>query len=666
MRLRRLSCTISFAGLGILATAVLLAQGQSERPQFRAGVELLQLDVVVLDNKRQPVRGLTAADFTVLDNGVETPIRAFTPIELAQPRTSKAAWAGDVAPDVVTNQVGEEDGRLVVILMDRTIPIEQPTVTARKIATTAVESLGPYDLAAVVSTNNSAVQTRAVQNLTADRARLLDAINAADPSTGMSGTAEGIMNMPGSPFTIDPLNDSRCLCGLCVLETITRVAEAVQSTPRRPKLLLFIGSSMIWLARRPISASYQDPGCETRLEDARGVMFAAIDRANLTVHSIDPQGLVNVGPQTQASVPNRGSASAFVALKDGLSNSILDRENLNVLPARTGGRAVVGMNNPELTIPDILRESDAYYVIGVERAASTRPDGARTLQVKVGRKGLRVVAQRKYLPATSAASSSAAGTEAQPTVEGALNGLLPNAGMPLALGVTAFSNTEKANPVVRVNVDAGAFARSDGAPVPLDVTVAAVDRTGKPVASARQTSTITATRSTSGSPIEVNVQSHLELQPGDYGLRVAVADAASGKVASVFSDITVPNFDNAALSLSGLSVETSTSGGSAATPTTRRTFRRGDVVRGVLQIYQGTQRTDALAPVVMRVRILDAKGTAVRDQSLPFPESSFAHRRTDCVITLPLSALAPGEYLLKLDASANRHTSGRDLRFSVE
>ena len=107
---------------------MLLAQGQSERPQFRTGVELLQLDVVVLDNKRQPVSGLTAADFTVLDNGVETPIRAFTPIELARPRTSEAVWAGDVAPDVVTNQVGEEDGRLVVILMDRTIPIDQPTV----------------------------------------------------------------------------------------------------------------------------------------------------------------------------------------------------------------------------------------------------------------------------------------------------------------------------------------------------------------------------------------------------------------------------------------------------------------------------------------------------------------------------------------------------------
>ena len=662
MRLR----TLSFVGLAILSSAGLLAQGQSERPQFRSGVELLQLDVVVLDNKRQPVRGLTAADFTVLDNGVETPIRAFTPIELARPRANEAVWAGDVAPDVVTNQVGEEEGQLVVILMDRTIPQEQPTVTARKIATTAVESLGPHDLAAVVSTNNSAVQTRAVQNLTADRARLLDAINAVDPSTGMSGTAEGIMNMPASPFKVDPLNDSRCLCGLCVLETITHVAEAVQSTPRRRKVLLFIGSTMIWQSTRPISETFQDPGCETRLKDARGVMFSAIDRANLTVHSIDPQGLVNAAQLSQASTTNRAPKSALGTLQYGVTNPALDRENLSVLPDRTGGRAVVGRNNPELTIPEIFRESDAYYVIGVERVASARPNAARTIQVKVGRKGLRVVAQRQYLPATSAASTPAEGVRAPPTIEDALNGLLPNAGVPLALGVTPFSNTGNVNPVVRVNVDAGAFARSDGAPVPLDVAIAVVDRTGKPVATARQTSTIAATPRASGSPIEVNVQSHIELQPGDYGLRVAVSDSASGKVASVFSDITVPDFDHAPLSLSGMSVETASSGGGAATPTTRRAFKRGDVVRAVLQIYQGTQPTDALAPVVMRVRILDAKGTALRDQSLPFPESSFANRRTDCVITLPLATLTPGEYLLKLDASANRNTSGRALRFRVE
>ena len=82
MHVRRISLIV----LQVLSSASLLAQGQSDPPQFRAGVELIQLDVTVLDNKRQPVRGLTAADFTVMDNGVATPIRAFTPVELARAR----------------------------------------------------------------------------------------------------------------------------------------------------------------------------------------------------------------------------------------------------------------------------------------------------------------------------------------------------------------------------------------------------------------------------------------------------------------------------------------------------------------------------------------------------------------------------------------------------
>ena len=81
-----------------LSSVSLLAQGQTDLPQFRAGVELVQLDVAVLDDKRQPVRGLTAADFTVLDNGVATPIRAFTPVELApRTRSTEAVWANEVA-----------------------------------------------------------------------------------------------------------------------------------------------------------------------------------------------------------------------------------------------------------------------------------------------------------------------------------------------------------------------------------------------------------------------------------------------------------------------------------------------------------------------------------------------------------------------------------------
>src|SRR2546428_6391077 len=78
----------------------------------------------------------------------------------------------------------------------------------------------------------------------ADRPRLINAINERrDWSTGHSKELKDVMTIPD-----DALSDGRCLCGLCVLETLTRIADAVQNTPRRRKVLLFIGSSVIFQA----------------------------------------------------------------------------------------------------------------------------------------------------------------------------------------------------------------------------------------------------------------------------------------------------------------------------------------------------------------------------------------------------------------------------------
>jgi VWFA-related protein len=659
---------ISLAGLCILSSVAGLSGRQEARPQFRTGVELVQLDVTVLDNNRRPVTGLNAADFTVLDDGVETPVRAFTPVELARPLAAPPVWAGDTSPDAVTNQATREDGRLLVILLDRSIVAEEPTLTARRIATTAVQSLGPHDLAAVVSTRNGAVQGLAVQNLTADRPRLLRAIDAMDPSSDISPEAEAIMNrMPG--FKIDALNEPSCLCGLCVHEVITRVAETLASAPRRRKVLLFIGSDMIWQTYRTPGQASQDLGCEKRLEDARTTMLAAVDRANLTVHSIDPQGLVNAAPMAHAATTtlSRSPSASLDAVWGSTGHPMSGRQNLSVLPERTGGRIVVGRNHPEQVVPQLLDESRAYYVIGIERGPSARADGMRRLEVKVRRKGAHVAAQRLYA-GLAAAPLNAAGVPSATTapLENALTGLMPRDEVPLSLAVTPFANPESGTPVVRVSIDVAAFVRSDGAPVPLEIAILAVDSAGRQVASARQTSTVTARRPESGLPFTLDVQSLLPLPPGEFGIRVAVSDSSAGRVGSVFSDITIPNYADAPLALSGVSVESGGTASSTPAATTRRRFKRTEPVRAVLQMYQGTAQTRSAAPVVMRVRILDSTGVAVHDRSLTYPAATFTRRRAGCVVELPLETLTAGEYLVRFDASANGQTSGRTLRLSVE
>ena len=122
----------------ILGPAILVialhprAQTPSTQPVFRGGTDLVQVDVSVLDNKRRPVRGLTAADFTILEDGQPREIQAFTEVHLPdRVRTDAAPWVRDVPRDVVSNQAGEDQGRLVTILLDRTIPVGEPTVVAQ-------------------------------------------------------------------------------------------------------------------------------------------------------------------------------------------------------------------------------------------------------------------------------------------------------------------------------------------------------------------------------------------------------------------------------------------------------------------------------------------------------------------------------------------------------
>ena len=659
--------TIAVVCLHVTAALGLWAQTQDAPPQFRAGVELITLDVAVLDDSRRPVRRLTEADFTVLENGTPRPIRAFTAVELAAPaRTSAAPWAADAPVDVVTNRAGEEEGRLVVILMDRSIPVERATLDARKIAAATVAALGPNDLGAVVSTSNGAVQ-----NFTADRTRLLRAINHGDLSTGLSPEQEAVFGK------LDPLSDGRCLCGVCVLDTITRVADAVREAPRRRKVLFFIGSSLIFQSTRlPTdvlagrSNASRDPGCETRLKDARADTFAAVDRANLTVHSIDPQGLVNLGPQTRAGIgggidrpTNSGPAVRLKQQQDDTANLMIGQQSLQVLTVRTGGRAVVNRNDAHEIVPAVFRESEAYYVLGVERGLSDRPDSPRAIEVKVTGKGRRVIAQRQYLaPPRTTTPAPMAGTAA---AEQALDSLLPLSRVPLAVTVNTFAGAEPAaKAIVRISLDASAFVRVKETPVPLEVAVKAVDPTGRPVAAARQTSTVGGS-GPGDRARDVIVQSHLELPPGDYGIRAAVTDTTTGAVASVFTDVTVPKFVGAPLSLSDVAVDLA-AGTAAPAATTRRIFRRSDRVRAVTQIYQGTGRSEPLAAVSVRVRIIDAKGIAVRDQSLPFGVEAFTNRRADCVVTLPLGHLPAGDYLLTLDAALDRQTAVRALRFAVE
>ena len=655
----------------IIALPAVLAvawTAQDQRPPFRTGVELVQLDVAVLDDQRVPVRGLTAAEFTVLENGNAKSIRSFSAVDLPRRDPSQeAAWTNTVPPDVTHNDVDAQDGRVVVILMDRSINFGQGVVTARKIASAVVDALGPGDLAAVVSTSGGIPQ-----NLTMDHTRLLAAINQRDWST------DGSDPYLNPPFTLDsPLQDGRCLCGVCVLDTITRVSDAVRYTPRRRKLLVFVGTGAVLQVGALPPAG--DVGCDTRVNDAREQMFASLAVSNLTIHAVDSKGLVNVGPQTSATVhgaqggdDNAGPRQRLQMQQKETQDLIDLHGTLRVLAEQTGGRAVMDTNTPEAKVPEIFRESESYYLLAFERDPNMAADATRPIEIKVNRKGAHVYAQRRYASPPPTLSTGQPLADVRASLMAAVAGLLPSAGAPLAITASPFALPAGENAWLNIVIDTGAFARPS-ASVPLVVRVAAFSPEGRQGIAAQQTSTIPPVAGIRGRPPVVNVPTHLELPPGDYEIRAAVADPSTGGVASVFQPVSVPAFAQAPISLSGIAIERSAGGGETAagantevSPITERTFARAEHVRAAFEVYQGTQRSDAIVPVSVRLTIADAHGKTVHEESVALTAQSFQARRARLRLAVPLERLEPGVYALRLEARTAEHTSGRALRLTVE
>ncbi|MGH9311187.1 MAG: VWA domain-containing protein, partial [Vicinamibacterales bacterium] len=575
-------------------------QGPADRPIFRAGVELIQLDVSVLDRDRKPITGLNASDFTILEDGIARPIRAFAPVVLPARAGSESRPSASPVRDRAkpsTNASGNDEGRLVIILMDRTIPVGEPTVTARRIATAGIDELGPHDLAAVVTTGSGVPQA-----LTADRARLIAAVNRGDWSTGISKEQEDIVaRVMGKD---DPLSDGRCLCGLCVLETVTGISDAVKNVSRRKKVLLFIGSSVIFqVGPRAPSA---DVGCSRRVTDAQRTLFDSLALSNLTVHSLDPAGIVSIGAHTRAGSPGGRTMDAPARrrqqLQQDTADSLQNQGSLQVLPDLTGGRAVLNTNAPDEQVPAILDESGAYYLLAFEPGPARRGPPRRMIDVKVARRGASVVAQRKHiLPSVPgiAAASGGALAPASP-LDDALRSLLPVATKPLTLSVAAFAAPEPGRAVLSLTVDVTAFG-SAGTAVPLEIGAIAVDQRGRRVVSARQRTTVEMPRVAPGPEHETNVVIPLELPHGDYEIRVAVSDAA-GVAASVSSQVAIPAFGTAVLSLSDVSLEMGRAStrtpatGAVQNATTRRSFHPGEDVRAFLEIYQGPERMGPVVP----------------------------------------------------------------------
>jgi VWFA-related protein len=619
--------------LVFVLVALALPVAQQPPPTFRTGIEAVVLDVSVLDRNRMPVRGLTASDFTIIEDGVAQTLKTFAAIDIPEPApTPSAPWVREIAPDVERNDDAATNGRVVVIVLDDADAMSAADeLHVKPMARHVVEQLGPNDQAAVVHVLNAG----AGQEFTRDRARLLAAVDRFGASI--------------------PMGAVDFLACLQVVGVLRGQIRGLSLLPQRRKALVFasVGCGVDLEMFSDVAAGNGTQGlaglaAQVLFEVSE--LYRSAQRANVSVYGLDPGGL-RVYPEQPK-----------IGFLKGLSEN-------------TGGFAVVDTNDPQPGIAQILRENASYYLLGYQ-SSNPRADGRyRKIDVRVARDGLTVRSRKGYIEPQ--ASDLRATPPAKSPAESSYKlALAPETGIGVAVSAAPFAVAGSPNAALVVVVGAVQPRELNSAGRVVEKTrvlVEAYDPGGQRRASEAQTVSLTVTPGREAG-VAFELLSRLDVGPGRYRLQLAAENAVRGRRGTAHYDVDVPDFGRLPLSVSGLLLSTEQAAVVAAkgrlvplipvVPTVQRDFVSTDQVTAFLRVYQGG--TDPMAAVAVRTSIVDARGMTVLDRTETLGQDRFGPARAaDYRVTLPIASLAKGPYLVSITATRGTLTAKRDVRITL-
>jgi VWFA-related protein len=628
---------------GVVAAGLVPSAQQPAMPTFRTGVEVVVLDVSVVDKDHAPVRGLTATDFTILEDGTPQQVVTFSAIDVpAIAAPQPALWLRDVPPDVVTNTAVPTSGRLIVFVLDDVTPMA-PGEAGRAIdlANAAIDRLGPSDVAAVVFTGGRA----AGQNFTSDCARLRSAVARF---------------VPRMDRDFDLPDQSREAQYSAVLATLRSLVDRLATLGQRRKAVLWVSAGI------PLGAGI-GPFPDV-LWDEWFQMCTLASRANITIYALDPGGRRGEAIDLHVGPTENRSPFQPATREEGKAN----RHFLEAVSASTGGFAVTGSNDPGPGLARLFAESGSYYLLGYQSSNRSPKKKQHTLDVRVNRPGVTVQSRTMVSPAS--AQPRTASAPGRSLLTGALRALLPIPDVSLRATAAPFLVAGRSRPtlVVVLTVDQTTPLGDTAAIDNVDVVVSAYDVRGRPAGSV--TTHVKVGVAAGSDNVQYEVLTPIEIDPGRYAVQVAAATTLVPKAGSVTCEVDVPDFARTRLSLSGVVLIAEPA--LAATPrdglrsvlpvvpTSRRDFTRDQKVLALVRAYQGG--TGTMRPVALSMAIIDSNGAVVFQAHETLGPDRFAKdRAAEYRLDLPLARLGAGPHLLTIDATFGKETAHRAVRFDV-
>jgi VWFA-related protein len=426
----------------------------------------------------------------------------------------------------------------------------------------------------------------------------------------------------------------------------------------------------------------RDPGFDPRAESQKFFnsadlqnrlknVFDTCNRNNTSIYAVDPRGLA-------ANEYDINQGVSLTTDKQNLNSTI---DTLYTLANNTDGRAIVNRNDLAAGMKQIIRDASGYYLLGYTSAAAPTDGRFHTIDVHVKRPNVEVRYRKGYWAYTAeeaARSKEPPKAGPPPAIANALNSIVE----PTKTGHAArfWTGTDRAaDGQTRLTFVWEGLVGGEGArasEVPARVMLTAVTGEGRPVFRGRvpdpslpPVADLTAGPSqASGSQAAgaaapaTGASISFNAAPGPLEIRVVVENDRGQVIDSTTESLTVPDYGKTEVSFGTPRVYRARTAREMmllknnldAPPIAKREFNRAERLLIRVDAYAPSgARPDVTAKLLNRDGHPMADVPVQADQGKPFS------------IDLPLASLAPGEYVLELDAKAPSGTAQQMVGFKI-
>lgn len=633
-------------------------QGDAQQPQpvFRAGVNFVRVDVIVNDNKGEPVTNLTQADFEVLEDGKPQTVEQFRLIRVdGNPRP------GDPPPRELRNRIDEEieiskdDVRLFVFFMDdyhvrlgNSISVKEPLTRFVQTQIRPNDVVGimypltPLD--GITFTRNPATIISAIERFEGRKfdyrpRNLFEEQYARAPSEIVEQIRNQVVMtaLRGLSSRLGGLREGRKAI-IYVSEGLTamlppqlRVADASlgplgSPTPRSP----MTGENS---TREETAAFFAQSDLYSQMRD----VFTAANRNNAAIYALDPRGLT----------PFEFGIDEAVGPNQDRRTLQMTQDTLRSLADETDGRAIVNRNDLLPGLAQIVKDSSYYYLLGYNSTLAPSDGKFHQITVRLKRRGLDVRARKGYW-ALTAEDITRANTPAVETPKPVQNALASiSTSIQAGKYVRTWLGTSRGEQgKTRVTLIWEPLPQSPGLrrdqPLPGRVSLIAANTKGDLVFRGRVPEAASVAPASAPAPGPQRIT--FEAAPGQLELRMNVEEATGGTLDSEIRTITVPDLTATEAAISTPRVHRARTvrdfqtiaADPAAVPAVAREFSRTERLLIRFEVYGNATPTAIL---------MNRNGSKMAD--VPVAASAIAGTHQ---IDLSLAAIAAGEYIIEITA----------------